>query len=87
VTNLAQQCASAESNLLRTERELERLLDSIYPTWTAFEIDGMRAIDVYGVDAPSPAAVDALLRAGFGAVVEHEHDATKFVECGCRRPD
>ena len=85
MTNLAQACASAESNLLRTERDLERLLDSLFPNWSAYELDAMRAIDVYGVDEESPDAADVLLRSGFGAVFRHPHPIAEFTTCQCRR--
>lgn len=86
MTNLAQLVLGAEAAFLRAEKRLEQLLDSIYERYDDFEIDAMHGIDVYGVTA-SPAAVDALLRAGFARVTEHDHARVEFIHCACRREE
>lgn len=86
MTNLAQELASAESMLMRVDRKVERLLDSLYGNCQAFEYDATRVIEVFGVRR-NPDAVDALLRAGFAAVVEHWHEQHQFTICNCRHKD
>lgn len=91
--SLAGRLFAAEDALLSTETELEELLDSLYNVggadgerqWQGFEHDrALALVEVYGVVA-SPAAADALYRAGFAAVLQHHHEREQFVHCACRR--
>lgn len=85
---IAMSLFGAERALLQAEAELELLLYSLYGTrpndWSSFEYDRKaRRLDVYSV-TPSAAAVDALGRAGFAVVCEHDHAAAQFTGCACR---
>lgn len=82
---LAAEFASAERSLIRAEHDIEALLDSLFGgRWRDFEVGAEDlAIDVYGV-VPSPAATDALRRAGFVVVTLHDHASTQFLHCACR---
>ncbi len=81
---IAAAVVGAESALLRAERDVEDLLDALFGDWQHFEVGPDFSIDVYGV-TPSPAAIDALQRAGFVTVWLHEHPNTQFTSCACRR--
>lgn len=85
VGSLAAALFGAESALLAAEHALEAMLDSLYGAsgWHGFEA-GRGVLDVYLV-IPSPAACDALHRAGFALVTEHNHQARAFRECACRQ--
>lgn len=86
VGSLAADLFGAETALLRAEHKLEQMLDSLYGEngWQDVEWDrALAVIDVYGC-VESPAAVDALARAGFRFCVEHDHHSKCFSKCGCR---
>ena len=78
---------NALNGLSKAERELELVLDSLYGAhggWRDYETYRReRSLDIYGV-IPSDAAVDALHRAGFASVTQHDHDIGEFVRCACR---
>lgn len=85
---VAERLFAGEAALLHAERGLEVVLYGVYGAqpgdWTSYSYDRTeRRLDVYGV-APRPTAVDALQRAGFAVVVEHEHPEEQFVRCACR---
>lgn len=70
------------------EARVEELLDSLFgkepDNWTHFETDSRdRSIEVFGC-IPSEAAADALFRAGFQRVSQHEHDYGEFRRCACK---
>lgn len=83
--SLAAELEAAESRLLDARALLEDLLDSLYGAgaWQSYEVGGMACLDVYGVVA-SPAAADALRRAGWDYVWQHDHEAVRFRACACR---
>jgi hypothetical protein len=85
VGSLADELVEAEQRLLDARALLEDLLDSLYGDqgWASYEVGPMACLDVYGVTA-SPAAADALRRAGWDYVWQHDHAATSFLGCACR---
>lgn len=83
---LASTLFRSEAALLRAEKALERMLDSLYGanSWQDYSYDRHEAaLDVYGV-VPSEAAVGALFLAGFVVLTEHTHVTSKFMACACR---
>lgn len=86
VGSLAVAVHDAQHALIRAEAALERMLDSLYGDkgWSNFEHGESFELDIYDC-APSPAAVEALFRAGFRVVAEHEHPRSKFAKCACVR--
>ncbi len=85
MTTPAERLFSAEAAFLRAEREVESLLDALYPNWQDFDHSPAGyEIGVYGV-TPSPAAVAALHRAGFHSVGQHEHSIREFLRCCCMK--
>ncbi len=86
VGSLAVALHDAQRKIMHAEAQLDQLLDSLFgPSgWTNFEAGESFELDVYDC-APSPAAADALLRAGFRSVGMHEHARHQFVNCACVR--
>ncbi len=82
VGSLATSLFSAERAYLTAEHVLEQLLDSLFDSWSDYEV-GNFVIDVYDA-IDSEAARDALSRAGFVASYAHEHSKAKFRTCSCR---
>ncbi len=81
--NLADELHQAERRLLDMRAKLEELLESLYPAgFTSFDSYDA-TLDVFGV-LGSTAAVDALHRAGWVHVYEHDHAAAEFRRCACR---
>lgn len=76
----------AHRKIMDAEAQLERLLDSLYGDngWSNFEAGETFELDVYDC-TPSEAAAEALMRAGFRVVGQHEHALAKFVNCACVR--
>lgn len=97
VGSLARDLREARTGLRDVEQRVDAFLESLFPGWRArfpttvgWRFTDPDAIDVYRVAVPSPAAVDALRRAGFRSVTLHDHDAlspydaTTRAACGCR---
>lgn len=86
----AEALRSATDDLARREQDVEDLLILLFPGWYprfpshhGWRFTRPHTIDVYGV-VDSPAAVDALHRAGFGRVTLHDHAVGQRCGCGVR---
>ncbi len=88
IGSLARALREAQAEIRAVERQVDAFLESLFPGWRRRFPTGRGwrflppdTIDIYRV-VPSPAAVDALRRAGFLVVTLHEHDAQ--IACACR---
>lgn len=81
IGSLASRLYHAEHELLRAEKQVESLLESLYGKFSDYEY-GPDGIDVFDAIDSSP-ATHALFRAGFPAVRCHAHPRSKFAKCAC----
>lgn len=84
---LARALVAAEFNLRSVEEQVQGFLTSLFPDgwkgWSSHRGSrGAVAIDVYEA-IESPAAVAALIRAGFTEIRIHPHESSRFVSCMC----
>ncbi len=89
VGSLARALCEAQVELRAVEQYVDHFLESLFPGWRArfptsvgWRFTAPSALDVYGVPLPSPAAVNALRRAGFLDVTLHPHSAMTLA-CAC----
>jgi hypothetical protein len=90
VGSLARELREARADLQVVRHRVSTFLESLFPGWrprfpisAGWAFTHPDAIDVYSI-VPSPAAVDALRRAGFRVVTLHEHEATRVIACSCK---
>jgi hypothetical protein len=90
VGSLARDLREARVDVWVVEQRVDEFLESLFPGWHArfptrmgWRFRPPATIDVYDA-VPSPAAADALQRAGFRTAILHDHDAAKFLTCTCQ---
>lgn len=84
---LARTLVSAEHNLRDAERQVEGFLSALFVDgWQGWAFvrgaNGGVLLDVYEA-TETPAAVAALIRAGFTTVILHNHKPSKVATCVC----
>lgn len=93
VGSLAEALRTATKDLSRKEQDVEEFLATLFPGWRprfprrhGWRFTAPDSISIYDV-IESPAAVEALQRAGFGRVTLHDHPITSACRCATHLRD